>query len=68
MIRGKVKVLSAGLMDDNTLENGRQANNMGKVLTLALTARENQASGKMERKSNGSRTRMVNDQNPLLDY
>lgn len=50
MISVRVLVLSAGPMVDNTLENGKQENNMDMVLTSVSKGRRNLVSGKTERK------------------
>ena len=50
MTNVKVLVRSVGLMEDSTLENGKQVNNMAMELTLALKGRRNQVFGRMERR------------------
>jgi len=49
MTRKKVRELSTGLMEDNTLENGILANNMAEVNILLLKEKQRKENGKMER-------------------
>lgn len=61
MIREKVKELSHGLMEGNTLENGKEENNMEWVHISAIKVTVSKVFGRMVRKSNGWTMRTNNE-------